>query len=295
MNERADTANRAGRDAPLPHGPLGASEVHLWIVDVDEAITHRSEGQILVALSDEDREQVDRARVPHVRRERLVSRALLQLGLCHYLERRPGEWRISRGRLGRPDLVAQEGQPDLRFNLSHSGGLVVCGFTIGRAIGVDVESRERKLPVEDFARYLSPFERSRWKASPAAERNDLFLRYWTLKEAYAKALGLGVSMGFDRISIELSGSRPKLRAHDTDRTRATGAIRPDALESDRLASPPGATEPPSPVRELDPERWHLQQWTLPPAHYLALAVASPSEAPVQCRLMRILDVLHAPV
>jgi 4'-phosphopantetheinyl transferase len=235
------------------------SEVVIWLARVEKALAHRSEEQILASLQQEDREDVARARVPHVRRERIVARALLQLGLSWYLDQPPGGWRISRGELGRPDLVPAAGQPDLRFNLSHSGGLVACGFTLGKAIGVDVEHRERALPPpEEFARYLSPSERARCSAAPESTGKDEFLRHWTLKEAYAKALGLGVSMGFDRFSIDLDGP-PKLR------------------------HAPGETA-----------EWYLEQWELEPAHWLALAVRQPSGGALSCRLVQVVDLLHPP-
>lgn len=249
------------RTTDRSHGDrIRETEVVIWLAGVEEALSHRSEEQLLAWLQQEDREDVTRARVTHVRRERIVARALLQLGLSWYLDQPPGGWRISRGELGRPDLVPAPGQPDLRFNLSHSGGLVACGFTVGKPIGVDVEHRERAFPLsEEFARYLSPSERARCSAAPESARKDEFLRHWTLKEAYSKALGLGVSMGFDRFSIDLDGPRPKLR-HEPRETA----------------------------------EWYLEQWELEPAHWLALAVRQPSDTALSCRLVQVVDLLHPP-
>ena len=51
---------------------------------------------------------------------------------------------------------------------------------------------------------LAPAERSRLLSAPASRRNELFLSCWTLKEAYAKARGLGLHMPFEKCAFEFS-------------------------------------------------------------------------------------------
>ena len=47
------------------------------------------------------------------------------------------------------------GTPDLRFNLSHTTGLIACALTVGREVGVDVERIDRKLTHEVPERFFS--------------------------------------------------------------------------------------------------------------------------------------------
>ena len=166
----------------------------------------------------------------------------------------PHAWTWTEGPRGRP----QVGDPDtrLRFNLAHSAGLVVCGLAHGRDVGVDVEDLGRRQTDPALVRrYCSPAE-----ADDILERGDAwpdrFLDYWTLKEAYLKARGLGISvpladlsftLGPDGIGLtflgRLAGTDPRWRfalARPTGRhvvavaAEAADGVRPDI----RLAALP---------------------------------------------------------
>jgi 4'-phosphopantetheinyl transferase len=58
----------------------------------------------------------------------------------------------------------------------------------------DLESLSRRI--------LAPSERAHIAALPDRERHCGFFRLWTLKEAYAKARGLGVSLRFNQLPFE---------------------------------------------------------------------------------------------
>jgi 4'-phosphopantetheinyl transferase len=111
------------------------------------------------------------------------------------------DWEWREGAHGRPE-IAQPATP-VRFNLAHSAGLVVCAVTTGRDVGVDVEDLQRP-PLDErmIARYCAPAEAADIAAHGARWR-DRFLIYWTLKEAYLKARGLGISVPLREISFVL--------------------------------------------------------------------------------------------
>jgi len=101
------------------------------------------------------------------------------------LERYAGTRLVERGKHGKPFVPGHE----VRFNLSHSGALTVCAFARGREVGIDVERENRKVePLKLAQRFFAPDEAE-------AVRNggrEVFFRLWTRKEAYLKALGLGI-------------------------------------------------------------------------------------------------------
>ena len=90
--------------------------------------------------------------------------------------------------------------PDLCFNISHSHGLAVCAFA-PEAVGIDVEIIR---PVrENLARrILSSAEYERFAIADQSS-DEVFMRFWTLKEAYGKQSGLGISypMGDTRFDL----------------------------------------------------------------------------------------------
>jgi 4'-phosphopantetheinyl transferase len=129
-------------------------------------------------------------------RERFVfGRALAWTMLARFGQRPPNDWSIVIDEHGRPELGARTaGTPDLRFNLSHTTGLIACALTVGREVGVDVERIDRKLTYEIPERFFSAREVADLRALPRSEQDVVFFDYWTLKESYIKARGLGLAL-----------------------------------------------------------------------------------------------------
>ena len=94
-----------------------------------------------------------------------------------------------------PDL------PDFHFNWSHAGEYVMLAVS-DREVGCDVEEiRPIELKLPRFA--LEPREYEQVAACEGAERDELFFRYWVLKESYMKATGEGLGVGTTSFHIEL--------------------------------------------------------------------------------------------
>lgn len=103
---------------------------------------------------------------------------------------------IGRTEDGKPFFLQK---PDLHFNLSHSGGLALCG--VGRVpLGVDVEQvRPRRA---GLARYVLSEEEFAWFQSRGGDWGSLYT-LWTLKEARVKCLGTGLRQAPRTIGVPL--------------------------------------------------------------------------------------------
>jgi 4'-phosphopantetheinyl transferase len=90
----------------------------------------------------------------------------------------------------------------LSFNLSHSGGVAVYAFALNHPVGIDVEMI-RPMPDLDqlAARFFAENERKFLQAIEPQERTKPFLQYWTRKEAYLKAIGLGLSISPEEVDV----------------------------------------------------------------------------------------------
>jgi 4'-phosphopantetheinyl transferase len=100
---------------------------------------------------------------------------------------------------------------DLCFNLSHTSGMAVYAIGRRRAIGVDVEALDRRAPSTGLIeRALDSREAARVLRMGTEERTEAFLGYWTVKEAYAKATGVGLGLDFREIRVEGPAARPRL-------------------------------------------------------------------------------------
>jgi 4'-phosphopantetheinyl transferase len=144
------------------------------------------------SLTDAERARFDRYHGEADRRMFLLGRVMSRGLVGQALNVGAGDWEWREGAHGRPE-IAHPPTP-VRFNLAHSAGLVVCAIARGREVGVDVEDLQR--PATDpgmVNRYCAPAEAADIEAQGDRWR-DRFLIYWTLKEAYLKARGLGISV-----------------------------------------------------------------------------------------------------
>ncbi|MFG3252536.1 4'-phosphopantetheinyl transferase family protein [Streptomyces sp. NPDC048172] len=105
---------------------------------------------------------------------------------------------------GRPLVVRPGG---LHVSLSHAGAAVAAALSWDAPLGVDVE---RLRPLDDpgaLARAaLSATEQRAVKALPEALRDAQLLRFWTRKEAVAKALGTGLATRLAAVVTTVDGT-----------------------------------------------------------------------------------------
>lgn len=113
------------------------------------------------------------------------------------------ELQLAYGPSGKPYLADN---PDVFFNLSHSGNRVMCAVSNGE-VGCDVQKvtpYNRKLA----SRYFCPEEFGYLEAAPEEARDVLFARFWTLKESFIKNIGRGLSQPLREFCIRLDGEKP---------------------------------------------------------------------------------------
>jgi len=108
----------------------------------------------------------------------------------------PTDVHLERDANGKPFVP---GVPEVHLNLSHAGEWAVCA-TGAAPLGIDVE-QEIALEVDVVTRILSSEEARHLMQAPQDQRSRRFFELWTLKESYAKALGLGWRISPDSFTI----------------------------------------------------------------------------------------------
>lgn len=135
------------------------------------------------------------------RHEHLVSRALVRACLARHLSAPPQSFRWQHGEHGKPALDPAR---DLFFNASNHRDVVVCALARYEDLGVDVEPTSRGDEIlEVVETVFSPVEIAKLRTLSRAEQRDRAVTLWTVKEAYIKALGLGLSAPVREITIDL--------------------------------------------------------------------------------------------
>lgn len=223
-------------------GPVTQNDVHVWYCFCDDPQVEARQQADLQLLTDDEVARYHRFAFEKDRRLFVVARSLLRTTLSRYAAVRPEDWRFEQTLNGKPFLPADIKLPALSFNVSHSGRMAACAVTLNHPIGVDVETTTRDTNPKVARYFMAPDELERYDAAVGDEKCDLFYRYWTLKESYAKALGLGLSLRLTEYAFLLDDQSPPkiVRAADGD---------PAAMKN-----------------------WHFHQERIAPHYYLAVAV-----------------------
>jgi 4'-phosphopantetheinyl transferase len=188
---------------------LRPNELHLWLAYYDgledpqllnryrSLLTHGELGRERKFYFEKDQ------------RRYLVTRALVRTVLSRYCDVAPSRWRFGANAYGRPFVANDEpGAAELSFNISHTDRLIVLGVASSQPLGVDVENVVAERPALDLARHcFSAEECEDVYAQPPRARQNRFLDYWTLKEAYVKARGMGLSIDLNCVRFRLEGKK----------------------------------------------------------------------------------------
>jgi 4'-phosphopantetheinyl transferase len=165
---------------------MRACDVTVWWGHLDGAADRLER-----LLSPDERSRAAAFRFPRDRSRFVAARGWLRKLLGDHLGLDPRRIEFDYGKHGKPRLA--DGEVELRFNVSHSNGVVALAFCQGREIGVDVEERRDDLFAFGIARHYLP-ERVATEIEQRAgnERSAEFFRAWVRQEAYAKGRGIGL-------------------------------------------------------------------------------------------------------
>ncbi len=186
---------------------LATGDCQLWLAPVPgddfslaDSINH---------LSAEEQLRAGRLLLASARREFIFGRATLRQILGAHLGLNPAEVPLAEGPAGKPCLAEAAATTGLRFNLTHSGGLVIIALARHREVGVDVEWRPGLREWEPLVqRIFSAREQAELHALPITQRDEAFFNGWTRKEAWLKATGKGLQDDLSAIEVVLTPGCP---------------------------------------------------------------------------------------
>jgi 4'-phosphopantetheinyl transferase len=190
----------------IPTGPA-TDAIHVWQVDLcDNAWdTHDH------VLAEGESHFYDRVVMASSRRDWRRCRIVLRLLLGRYLGCDPGDVRLAYGAYGKPAL--DDPDPELHFNVSHSQGQALLAMAAS-PVGVDIEqvregSADRKRILRSIVAADEPCPADLDDAT-----NMAFFRLWTRKEAFCKAIGLGLQKPMDSFRLEATGTPAVFQVND---------------------------------------------------------------------------------
>lgn len=236
-------------------GGLGIVDLWYWCEEERARVPPSSYAAL---MTDDERDRYRRFRSDRDRRLFLATRVLVRTVLSRYVPISSADWRFAAGAHGKPYVAHPRLTPRIHFNVAHTPGLVACVISVAHeAIGVDVERTNPPADTMRLAeRYFAPAEVHALRRLPAAEQPRRFVDYWTLKESYIKARGLGLSLPLHQFAFHL----------------VDGQIGVDF--DPRLAD--------------DPTRWRFALLDTSPQHVVSVGVDT-GAAPLSLRIAAMVD------
>lgn len=177
---------------------MPAPFLHCWHADL--TADHPAWGPAETSLSEAERARQARFRTGALRQTYGRAHGFLRAVLGRYAGLAPGAVAFGAEPLGKPVLLAPR---RVQFNLSYRAGRVLLAVADRWEVGADVETL---LPMTDALAlvqelFSAPEQAALRAAAPGPAWEALFYTIWTRKEAYAKALGMGLSLPFAGFSV----------------------------------------------------------------------------------------------
>jgi 4'-phosphopantetheinyl transferase len=229
---------------------LEGNEIHVWRahLDCDETVLAQLEG----TLASDEKARADRFVFQRDRNAFVATRGILRELLGRYVNRAAAHLEFDYGAQGKPALRSESSQKSVQFNVSHSHGVALLAFALGRQVGVDVELVRPDFAGEKIAeRFFSPQEVTELRSLPPLLQDEGFFLCWTRKEAYIKARGEGLQIPLQSFHVSLTPGKPaNLQAADSSRW-SLRSLRPDPRYVAALVG--------------EGRDWHLRGWEWRPA------------------------------
>lgn len=181
---------------------LPENTLHIWEVN-DHAITDQGLlEQCLTVLSEEEGNRYHAIKSPDAQKQFLLTRAVVRFALSKYEPTiTPEEWSFDIQEKGKP-VLSQQHDSSIEFNVAHTPGKIIAAFYRNYCVGVDIESRTRNTDFLKLAkRFFSETEFNQVAELDGQPQKDRFLEIWTLKEAFLKCEGCGITVPLDSFSF----------------------------------------------------------------------------------------------
>lgn len=222
---------------------LTDNEIHIWHANPANFKNGDTLNYFASLLNKDEIKQKNQFYFDDLQHHYLITRALVRIVLSKYISYvKPEEWQFSREAYGKPFIANPKLADILSFNISHTPGAIVLALVKKTEIGIDIENIDRKTNIKSI--YQSAFSSEEillLENTPLHHKKKLFYRLWTLKEAYVKAKGLGLSLSFNQFSFSFPSNEKILISFN-------------------------------PLIEDQPHHWQFIEYELYHSYYLSLAV-----------------------
>lgn len=193
-----------------PQLTLPPKTVHIWQANLN--LQPDQLHGLWKLLSSEEQQRALRFKFDLHRNRFIAAKGSLRLLLGQYLGVEPELIGFTTTSHGKPFLTEQGDNP-LYFNASDSQDLALFALSHQELMGVDLEHiQESSDSLAIAQRFFSEAEYTYLLRLPEAQQQNAFFQIWTLKEAFIKALGLGLSFPLKDFDVAIENSKVYMKA-----------------------------------------------------------------------------------
>jgi 4'-phosphopantetheinyl transferase len=183
---------------------LGSERTITWYADC-RMIDARTWSELFSLLSQQEQDRAARFHFEHDRKSYIAAHGMVRSMLSLLDHRHPHDIEFSTSDFGKPEYIMQSKlTPRIRVNISHTHHMAIAAIALDSDIGVDIEWLGRHIRCLEIAQSVMTDEERAFIASVEKDQTlTCFLTFWTLKEAYIKATGKGLSLPLNQFHFSL--------------------------------------------------------------------------------------------
>lgn len=180
------------------------ARAEIWIAPVPSLIRRFNADEV---LSPSEMHEFRQVRVPSARDSTIAGRMLLRIALSNGVQGRiaPRDWQLCTLPSGKLEIGQELPQP--YFSVSHTERIAVVALSEHLPVGIDAESIEQSVEREVAANFCCAGEQASLGVLPLRHSMRELIRLWTLKEAYAKLIGIGAAIDFSALGFSFDSLR----------------------------------------------------------------------------------------
>jgi len=188
-----------------PFPVLAKGEIHLWTASSDASAELLS--KCYSALTDVEKSRIDYYKFKPSQDNFMVSQGGLRMLLSAYFNIAPQEVKIGRHNKGKPYSIDDY---SLTFNISNSENRVVYAISRAGEVGIDLEFIRPLPDLEELIDKNYTIKEAAYIRKIKSEQLQRFFKFWTVKEAYLKAIGEGMRLTPDSLEFSVENGNFKL-------------------------------------------------------------------------------------
>ena len=157
--------------------------------------------KLITYLSDEEKIQAHNFLFEYLKSRYIASHGFLRILLGKYLSCSPSQVEYTYTEFQKPLC---KNNPNLHFNMSHSHEYACYAFSFNHEVGIDIEFMNPKIETNDLLSIVTtPEEMFIFDKLDQNDKFYAFYKTWTIKEAFLKALGIGLSHSLSNIETTI--------------------------------------------------------------------------------------------